>query len=301
MRIIRSVQAMRQEHAQGMGQVGLVPTMGYLHEGHLSLIKQARLENDTVVVSIFVNPTQFGPQEDFARYPRNIERDLQLLEDASVDCVFLPETAEIYPEGFSTYVVPEGALATQGEGASRPHHFRGVATVVLKLLLLVQPHRAYFGQKDAQQVAIITHMVRDLNVPVEIRVASTIREADGLALSSRNSYLDESSRQAAILLYQALLKGKELFEEQRSVQQVAQAMRTTVAQDIRIHIDYADVRDARTFLMLNTLQAPALLLIAASIGSTRLIDNFVLHEDGTWDTGIVLSDAHSRGGVVERA
>lgn len=301
MHIIRSVQAMRQEHAQWMGQVGLVPTMGYLHAGHLSLVRQAQTENQIVVVSIFVNPTQFGPHEDFSHYPRDIERDLQLLEDAGVDCVFMPEAAEMYPTGFATYVVPEGALATQGEGASRPNHFRGVTTVVLKLLHIIQPHRAYFGQKDAQQAAIITRMILDLNIPVEMRVLPIIREADGLAMSSRNSYLDKSSRQAAILLYQALQAGKTVFEARLSVAEVVQAMKSVIEQDTQVRLDYADVRDARTFLALETLQASALLLVAASVGSTRLIDNFVLHEDGSWDTGTLMARGDAVAGSVEKS
>jgi pantoate--beta-alanine ligase len=306
MRIIRSVQAMRREHAQWVGQVGLVPTMGYLHAGHLSLVRSARTENEMVVVSIFVNPTQFGPHEDFERYPRAIERDLQLLEHAGVDVVFLPDASEMYPDGFSTYVVPEGPLSTQGEGASRPNHFRGVATIVLKLFNIIQPQHAYFGQKDAQQAALIAHMVLDLDVPVSIRVLSTVRTVDGLAMSSRNSYLDDSSRQAAALLYQALQAGKAAFtthssSSPSSVLSVVRSMRAVIERDPRLHLDYADVRDARSFLPLETLQAPALLLLAAKVGSTRLIDNFVLHEDGSWDMGTILTEDSVVARVSERS
>ncbi|GCE20277.1 pantoate--beta-alanine ligase [Dictyobacter kobayashii] len=291
MHIVRTVQAMRHEHEQWTGSVGFVPTMGYLHEGHLSLVRQARLENEHVVVSIFINPTQFGPQEDLGSYPRNIEHDLQLLSALGVDVVFLPAVAEMYPSGFTTYVNPEGALAEQGEGALRPGHFRGVATVVLKLFLIVQPQRIYFGQKDAQQVAVINRMISDLNLPLTLRVLSTIRESDGLAMSSRNSYLDNEERARATVVYRALKAAQMAveFQQQTNIQKIIQAVQKVVNNEAGVQLDYIDLRDPTTFLPLETLKAPALLLIAVRVGTTRLIDNFVLHADGTWDTGTIAS------------
>ncbi|GHO84682.1 pantoate--beta-alanine ligase [Dictyobacter formicarum] len=287
MHIVRTVQAMRHEHEQWTGSVGFVPTMGYLHEGHLSLVQRARAENKHVVVSIFVNPTQFGQHEDLSSYPRNIEHDLQLLTALGVDVVFLPGVAEMYPSGFTTYVTPEGALVDQGEGALRPGHFRGVATVVLKLFLIVQPNKVYFGQKDAQQVAVINRMIADLNLPLTLQVLPTIREADGLAMSSRNSYLTGAERACASVLYRALKAAQAAFENQHQThaQTIIQAARDVVNSEPGARLDYIEIRDYNTFLPLETLSPPALLLIAVRIGKTRLIDNFVLHADGTWDTG----------------
>jgi pantoate--beta-alanine ligase len=287
MRVVRTVQAMVKERAQWTGQVGLVPTMGYLHAGHLSLCQQARAENQVLVVSIFVNPTQFGPHEDLSRYPRDLDRDLHLVETLGVDVVFVPPTEEMYPLGFTSYVDLSGPLTEQGEGTSRPGHFRGVATVVLKLFQLVQPHHAYFGQKDAQQVAVISRMVTDFNLPVQLRILPIVREADGLAMSSRNNYLDDASRTAATVLYRALQVGRAVFDAHPSgaPQTVIQAMIDIVTTEPLARLDYAEVRHPATFLPLETLQAPALLLIAASVGPARLIDNFVLRTDGTWDTG----------------
>lgn len=287
MQIIRTTQEIAKEHAQWTGQIGFVPTMGYLHAGHLSLCQQARTENQIVVVSIFVNPTQFGPHEDLSRYPRDLDRDLDMLREVGVDVVFVPSAAEMYPSGFTSYVDIPSPLTEQGEGASRPGHFRGVATVVLKLFQLVQPHLAYFGQKDAQQVAVISRMVTDFNLPVQLRILPTIRETDGLAISSRNSYLDTASRAAATVLYRALQAGRAAFEAHLSgdPQVVTQAMIDVVTAESLARLDYAEVRDPATFLPLETLKAPALLLIAASVGPARLIDNFVLHADETWDAG----------------
>lgn len=300
MRIVHTIEAMRLERVQWTDQVGFVPTMGYLHEGHLSLFKRARAENQVLVASIFVNPTQFSPQEDFNQYPRNIEHDLQMLEMLGVDTVFLPTLEQMYPQGFSTYVDPQGPLANQSEGASRPGHFRGVATVVLKLFQIIQPHNAYFGQKDAQQVAVITRMVLDFNLPIALHILPTIREADGIAMSSRNSYLNSSERRIATVLYRALLAGQAAFQTALDAQDgqanptsVIQAIHAVMNTEPHIQLDYAEVRDAQTFLTLEKLQAPAVLLIAARIGSTRLIDNFVLHPDGTWDTGMVISHSQA--------
>ncbi len=293
MQIVRTIQAMLNERAQWTGQVGLVPTMGYLHAGHLALCQQARAENQMVVVSIFVNPTQFGPHEDLRCYPRDLKRDLQMLEALGIDMVFVPSAEEMYPPGFTSYVDLSGSLTEQGEGASRPGHFRGVATVVLKLFQLVQPHHAYFGQKDAQQVAVISRMVADLNVPVQLHILPIIREADGLAMSSRNNYLDVTSRAAATVLYRALQAGRAVFDAHSltGLQAVTQAMRNIVVAEPLACLDYIEVRDPATFLPLETLRAPALLLIAVFMGQVRLIDNFILHADGTWDTGLLLTDA----------
>ncbi len=286
MQIATTVQEMLDARAKlpGSSKVGLVPTMGYLHQGHLALVRQGRAENDVLIVSIFVNPTQFSPQEDLELYPRDVPRDLQMLEEAEVDIVFIPTTHEIYPAGFVTYVEPTGVLANEGEGAYRHGHFRGVATVVLKLLEIVQPHLAYFGQKDAQQVAVITSMVKDFNLPVKLRILATIREPDGLAISSRNAYLHTEDRLAAKALYQALLAGRQVFEARPAIssQAVVRAMVEAVAREPRVSLDYAEVRDPLSFELLEVLRAPALLVIAATVGPARLIDNFLLRSDGTW-------------------
>lgn len=297
MHVITTVQEMLDARASWgtSGTIGLVPTMGYLHAGHLALVRQARAENDLLVASIFVNPTQFGPHEDLARYPRDLPRDLQALEECGVNVVFTPSSTEMYPANFVTYVDPGGPLVTGAEGASRPGHFRGVATVVLKLFQITRPTRAYFGQKDAQQVAVITRMVEDFHLPLTLRIHPTIREADGLALSSRNVYLAPAARSAATILYQALTAGQRAFEDasstgQAGVNEVVTAMRAAVAREPLVSLDYIEVRDPTTFLPLETLQAPALLLIAATVGTTRLIDNFLLQPDGTWERGRSLSE-----------
>ncbi len=291
MQVISTVQDLLEarEHWTAFHTVGLVPTMGYLHAGHLSLVQQARKENTLVAVSIFVNPTQFGPQEDLARYPRDLPRDLQMLEACGVDLVFTPAPSDIYPPGFSMYVDPGDALAHSAEGVSRPGHFRGMATIVLKLFQLFQPQYAYFGQKDAQQAAIVARMVKDFHLPLTLRVLPTLREADGLAMSSRNSYLAPEARAAAAVLYQALLAGQQMFRSQPpdGPAAVSRVMRETIALTPLAHLDYAEVRDPETFLPLETLRAPALLLLAVFFGPTRLLDNFLLRSDGTWDTGLI--------------
>ena len=292
MRVIETIEEMRAARCGWANKtVGLVPTMGFLHAGHLSLVERARAENEQVVVSIFVNPTQFGPHEDLSRYPRDLPRDLALLEAAGADVVFTPPVEQVYPEGFGTYVEPAGALAERLEAATRPGHFRGVATVVTKLLLIVAPDRAYFGQKDAQQVAVVRRMVADLNLPVEARVLPTVREPDGLAMSSRNKYLGPEDRAAAVVLNRALRAGAAAFEDKPagSVTAVIAAMTAVVAAEPRANLDYADVCDPDTFDPLTELRAPALLAIAAQVGPARLIDNFLLHADGSWDTGITVS------------
>ncbi len=290
MDVIETVQGMIDERVGWEAkESGLVPTMGYLHEGHLSLVRRARAENDVVVVSIFVNPTQFGPREDLERYPRDLPRDLQLLEAAGVDVVFAPTKVEMYPANFITYVAPEGLLAEVAEGAERPGHFRGVATVVLKLFEIVRPQQAYFGQKDAQQAAVIAHLIEDFHLPITFHVMPTIREVDALAMSSRNAYLSAAERNAALRLYQALQAGRRAFETATGADStlVVEAMREAVAAEPRVRLSYAEVRHPYSFAPLEVLQAPALLAIAAHVGPTRLIDNVLLRADGSWDMGIM--------------
>jgi len=288
LQIISTIQDFVYARTHWSGPVGFVPTMGYLHEGHLALYRHARAESQTLVGSIFVNPIQFGPHEDLNRYPRNLARDLATLESIGVDAVFTPSAEAMYPPGFTTFVVPDGPLATEAEGATRPGHFRGVATVVLKLFQIVRPDIVYFGQKDAQQTAVITRMIQDFNMPITLHALPTIREADGLAMSSRNSYLTPAQRAAATVLYQALQTGRHAIEAhpQSSPEEIVQVIKDVLAHEPQIRPDYVEIRDASTFLQLEeTLQAPALLLIAAWIGKTRLIDNFVFQADGQWNTG----------------
>ncbi len=265
---------------------GLVPTMGYLHEGHLALVRAARQECAPVVVSIFVNPTQFGPREDLSRYPRDLPRDLALLEQAGVDYVFTPTTDDIYPPGFACYVDPTGPLVERLEGASRPGHFRGVATVVAKLFQIIRPQRAYFGQKDAQQVAVIRRLIADLYLPLDLRVLPTIREPDGLAMSSRNAYLGPEERQAAVVLYRALTEARRLVDTgEQNTDLVRATLARVIASESRAHLDYADVCDPHTMLPLARIQPgqAVLLVLAARVGPARLIDNFLRHPDGHWD------------------
>ncbi len=289
MRVIETVGEMRAARREWASEnVGLVPTMGYLHAGHLSLVERARAENEVVAVSIFVNPTQFGPAEDLSRYPRDLPRDLAMLEAAGADVVFTPAVDQIYPPGFATYVEPAGLLAERLEAATRPGHFRGVATVVTKLFQIVTPDRAYFGQKDAQQVAVIRRMVADLNLPVEVRVLPIVRESDGLAMSSRNKYLGPADRAAAVVLNRALQAGMRTFAARPAggVSDVVAAMADMLAGEPRAQLDYADVCDPETFAPLTELRAPALLAIAAKVGPARLIDNVLLRGDGSWELGV---------------
>jgi pantoate--beta-alanine ligase len=253
--------------------VGLVPTMGALHAGHASLLDLAHDETDFVVCSVFVNPTQFGPHEDLARYPRPFDRDLEVCARHGVDLVFAPTPEVMYPPGFGTFV-EVGGVADVLEGASRPGHFRGVATVVLKLFNIVGPYRAYFGQKDAQQVAVIRRLVRDLNVPVELRIGPTVREPDGLALSSRNVYLGAAQRAQAPVLYRALRAGRARVEGgERDPAAVRRVMAETVAAAPDAVLDYAAAVDADTFAVPERLAGDVLLLLAVRFGPTRLIDN----------------------------
>lgn len=259
--------------------VGLVPTMGYLHEGHKSLIDAARRDNDRVVVSIFVNPMQFAPNEDLESYPRDLEKDAKLCEQAGVDLIFHPQPEEMYAPGFCSYVDMNG-LTTELCGKSRPIHFRGVQTVVLKLFHIVTPDRAYFGQKDAQQLAVVRRMVRDLNVGTQIVGCPIIRDADGLAKSSRNTYLNEQERQAALVLNRSLHVGKALVEAgETSAQAVKQAVTQEIEKEPMAKIDYVDVVDFDSVTPIEKLDAAngsILVAIAVYIGKTRLIDNFIV-------------------------
>lgn len=255
---------------------GFVPTMGYLHEGHLSLVRRAREENERVAVSIFVNPTQFGPGEDLSQYPRALERDMELLRAAHAALVFTPNDADMYPPGFQTYV-SVGDVAKTLEGASRPSHFQGVATVVTKLFNIVQPTRAYFGQKDAQQVAVLRQMVADLNFNLEFIVCPTVREPDGLAMSSRNKYLSPEERQAATVLYRALAAAESAWRAGEKRGETLRAIMTaTVAQEKLARLDYASVADPMTMIELEHISAQALFSLAVFVGKTRLIDNFLV-------------------------
>lgn len=278
MRHVTERSALREElrRLRSGGTLGLVPTMGYLHEGHLSLVRRCRTENTSTVVSIFVNPTQFGPQEDLAKYPRDLDRDLCLLEAEDVDLVFAPEPEEMYAPDSSTWV-EETALSRGLCGASRPGHFRGVCTVVLKLLNLVQPDRAYFGQKDFQQVQVIRRMVRDLDVPVEIVSCPIVREPDGLAMSSRNVYLSETQRGSALCLSRALERARLCFDQgERRADRLLGDVRAFLLEDPAVAVEYAELRDAMTLEPVEAADAPVVLALAARIGNTRLIDNAVL-------------------------
>lgn len=276
MRVVTSIAETRAALRDLPRPHGLVPTMGYLHEGHLSLARRARADNASVSASIFVNPTQFLPSEDFTTYPRDEERDLALLEEAGTDLVYMPPVDVVYPPGFDTYVTV-GALTEPLEGAARPGHFRGVATVVAKLFNVLQPDRAYFGQKDAQQALVITKMAHDLDFPVEVVVMPTIREADGLALSSRNVYLSAPERQAALALSTALKHAESLYEAgERDAGFLRAAMSEILAAEPLTQPEYVSVADKRTLLELDTIDGPALASLAVRIGRTRLIDNVVL-------------------------
>jgi pantoate--beta-alanine ligase len=266
--------------------LGLVPTMGYLHHGHLSLVQRARSECAAVAVSIFVNPIQFGPQEDLDAYPRDLETDLARLEAEGVDLVWIPENEVMYPEGFQTWVNVE-KVTQPLEGASRPGHFRGVTTVVAKLFNGVHPQKAYFGQKDAQQVVVIQRMVLDLNFPLEIVVCPIIREPDGLAMSSRNAYLDPEERQAAIVLYRALKAVKLAFDHgEHDAKILRQAMINEVEKESLANLQYVSIAHPDTLEELIAIESDSLFSLAVYVGQTRLIDNFLLR-DRYWQVGEV--------------
>jgi len=267
---------MRRARRELVEPIGFVPTMGYLHEGHLALVRQARAESPSVVVSIFVNPTQFGPQEDFDEYPRDPQRDLALLEKERVDIVFVPSAVEMYPPQFSSWVEVD-KVTERLEGASRPGHFRGVATVVAKLFNIVQPTRVYFGQKDAQQLVVIKKMVADLNMNLEIVTVPTVRESDGLAMSSRNTYLNPEERKAAVVLYRALTLAQKLWlQGEKDAQTIRQQMVALIQKAPLATIDYVSIADTETLDELDEVTPPALVSLAVKIGSTRLTDNIVL-------------------------
>ena len=293
MRIVTSVEEFRQARSALAGSWGFVPTMGYLHEGHLSLVRRARAENEHVAVSIFVNPAQFGPNEDFAAYPRDVERDLRLLEPLSVDLVFHPTPEVMYPPHFQTYVTV-GAVTQTLEGAARPGHFRGVATVVAKLFNIVPAERSYFGQKDAQQVIVIKRMITDLAIPTHLVVCPTVREPDGLAMSSRNTYLEPAQRTAATVLYHALSAAKQRFDAgEREAEALRRAMRMTLEPEPLAQIDYVSAADPLTLRELDHVEDRLLLSMAVRIGRPRLIDNFLL-EEGRWMTGEIVKVSNRR-------
>jgi pantoate--beta-alanine ligase len=276
MQVVRTIAEIRALSRKLSGTVGFVPTMGYLHEGHLALVKQARRENSTVIVSIYVNPAQFGPREDFGAYPRDLDRDLQLLRQEGTDIVFVPLDDELYPPGFASWVHVE-RVTERLEGASRPGHFRGVATIVAKLFDIVQPARAYFGQKDAQQVVVIKRMVADLNMDLEVVIVPTIRESDGLAMSSRNIYLSPKERRAATILFKALRLAHRLRRNgENDAEQIRGQMVALIQEEPLACIDYVSIADAETLEELNLLDRPALASLAVRIGKTRLIDNMPL-------------------------
>jgi pantoate--beta-alanine ligase len=276
MQIVKTIAEMKALRQQLKGAVGFVPTMGYLHEGHLALVKEARIENPNVIVSIYVNPTQFGPREDFGAYPRDLDRDLESLKGGKVDIVFTPSDEEMYPSEFSSWVDVE-KVTERLEGASRPGHFRGVATVVAKLFNIVQPTRAYLGQKDAQQVVVIKKMVADLNMGVKIVVVPTLRESDGLAMSSRNIYLSSKERRAATILFKALTLARQLVNAgEKDAASIRRQMASLVQKEPLAKIDYVSIADPDTLEELNLLDRPAVASLAVRMGKTRLIDNMLL-------------------------
>jgi pantoate--beta-alanine ligase len=279
MRVLETIEQMRsacQAAKQGGRRLGFVPTMGALHAGHLSLVRAAKGRCDVVAASIFVNPTQFGPNEDFSKYPRAFERDQKLLEKEGVELLFAPPVEEMYPEGAVTFVTVDG-LSGRLCGKSRPGHFRGVATVVSKLFKITQPDLAFFGQKDAAQVAIIRRMVLDLNLGVEIVVCPIVREADGLAMSSRNAYLSPQQRKSALVLSRSLAQVKKLFEQgERCATKLGEAGKQVFVEEPSVRLDYFEIVDPQTLDSVEHISSPALVAVAAFVGDTRLIDNIVL-------------------------
>ena len=281
MKIIKSIESLRDALNQCRGRhetIGLVPTMGYLHEGHLSLVKASKAGNDITVVSIFVNPTQFGPSEDLESYPRDMDRDIALLEELGVGFVFNPEVEEMYPEGYGTYVNIETDLIDGLCGAKRPGHFKGVSSVVTKLFNIVKPNQAYFGQKDAQQVAVIKRIVQDLNMDLEVVAVPIVREEDGLALSSRNTYLKGSLRHDALVLSKALKKAESMIklDKNNKVDNIVSEMKDIVESVESAKIDYIEIVDNQNLRPLVTVEGEVLIAMAVFIGTTRLIDNAVV-------------------------
>jgi pantoate--beta-alanine ligase len=276
MHVVRTIAELRALRRRLSGTVGFVPTMGYLHEGHLALVRQARRENSAVIVSIYVNPSQFSPGEDFGGYPRDLDRDLELLRKEGTDIVFAPPDDEMYPPVFSSWVDVE-KITERLEGASRPGHFRGVATIVAKLFNIVQPTKAYFGQKDAQQVVVIKRMAADLNMELEIVTVPTVRESDGLAMSSRNTYLSPEERQAASILFKALALAQRLTRGgEQDAEKIRDQMTALIQREPLACLDYVSIADAETLEELDMLHRPAVASLAVRIGKTRLIDNIPL-------------------------
>jgi len=276
MKVVTTIAEYKDARRQLQGSVGFVPTMGYLHEGHLTLARRARKENDFLVASIFVNPAQFGPKEDFATYPRDPDRDLRLLEEEGTDLVFMPVPEEVYPAGYSTWVDVE-KVTERLEGAVRPGHFRGVATVVCKLFNIVEPTRAYFGQKDAQQVVVVSKMVVDLNMNLEIVIVPTVREPDGLAMSSRNVYLNPQERQSALVLWKSLERAGELWlGGERRADAIRSAMVAMIEKEQSADIEYISIARPDTLEEMEEVRNPALVSLAVRFGKTRLIDNTIL-------------------------
>jgi pantoate--beta-alanine ligase len=278
MEVVSESQELRLKRDMLKEPVGLVPTMGFLHEGHLSLVRRARLDCASLVVSIFVNPTQFGPQEDLAKYPRNLQRDLDLLAQEGVDLVWTPSEDAVYPPGYQTWVTVE-EISKPLEGAMRPGHFRGVATVVAKLFNSVQPQKAYFGQKDAQQAAVIRRMVQDLDFPVEIIICPTVREPDGLAMSSRNVYLSLEERRKATALSRSLFEARAAFNAgEREAKELLKIVLDLLASEKGVKVQYVSCADPETLQELDGRVSQALISMAVTIGKTRLIDNIILSE-----------------------
>ncbi len=279
MKVITKIEEMKkilQEESKGKREIGFVPTMGYLHQGHLSLIKKASQENDVVVVSVFVNPTQFGVNEDFDIYPRDLERDMKVAAEGGAHYIFHPTLEEMYPQGYETYV--EVLNITDGLcGASRPGHFKGVTTIVAKLFHIVMPHRAYFGQKDAQQVAVLRRMVKDLNMDVEIISCPIVREADGLAMSSRNVNLGVEDRRAALILSKSLFHVKKIIESgEKSSHILKTEMEHLIGAEAAVAIDYIEIVDLETLERIETIAGKTLVALAAKVGQVRLIDNIIV-------------------------
>ncbi len=276
MQLIETVSEFRVAERSAARPLGLVPTMGYLHDGHMSLARRARADNATVSASIFVNPTQFAPNEDLAAYPRDMDGDLAKLEEAGVDLVFAPAPQEVYPAGFDTRV-DVGEIAAKLEGASRPDHFRGVATVVCKLLTIVRPDKVYFGQKDDQQCLVIKRLNADLNLGTEVVVIPTIRDSDGLALSSRNAYLRDGDRESALTLSRSLNLAREMHQSEiLNAKKISAQMRNLIESEPRTSVDYISISDAETLDELDIIDRPALVSLAVRIGDVRLIDNTLL-------------------------
>jgi pantoate--beta-alanine ligase len=279
MKVVSSIQELRTERLSLPEPVGLVPTMGFLHEGHLSLVRQARQQCASIVVSLFVNPTQFSPNEDLARYPRDLERDKALLETEGVNILWTPSSEQMYPLGYQTWVTVE-EMTLPLEGAVRPGHFRGVTTVVAKIFNAVQPEKAFFGQKDAQQAAVIRKMAMDLNFPVEIVVCPTVREPDGLAMSSRNAYLNLEERKAAAVLYRSLSAAKEAFKAgERDAKLLRKIMEDILAGEPLARPQYVSCADPLTLQELDLVKDNALLSMAVYVGKTRLIDNMYVQQE----------------------